>query len=576
MSPADHWRTHWPIVLILAAAAFLVLAGLGRDRLWADEGDTAVLAQNILQTGLPTAWDGVTFIDSDAGERLNDRLITIGHPWLQYYVTALSFALFGKSELTARLPFAIAALATIGLIYWLAIRWARDRPAAIASAVLLTVCVQFLLFARQSRYYSLTAFLACLLVLQFMRLRSWGTTLAFAATAVALFHSHPSGLGAIAALCALPFVSAAFRPQRPWVLRAMPIVAALTLPWLAVAAGGYGEGTVLAGSLTVFAARLGQFAIEWASVTPIIGAGLIYVIARRYSETQSGRRRTAARASVSNRTTRGETAAGRRDLVFAVTAVIAGLAFVIAATQTRDFIWMSGVRYAAAVVPLAALLAGLAVSFAARGRWAVWTTLVLVLGLTKFGRLTPWTFWEGPWAHRDREAAVTFHNPENVLDRLLRTSQLAYVRSLLHENLGTTSQIADFLNAHATPRDVVITNYGWEPLYFDTGLPQGSKVAASSPAWAAAKSLGLPPYVFSARGARWIVWRRAWGPYRGIACGRILEQLRRDGVPVTLVATIPETLWENRENVHFRRFAGGRHIFPWFEGLPPAEIYRVG
>jgi hypothetical protein len=81
--------------------------------------------------------------------------------------------------------------------------------------------------------------------------------------------------------------------------------------------------------------------------------------------------------------------------------------------------------------------------------------------------------------------------------------------------------------------------------------------------------------VFTAGGARWLVWRQAWGRYRGQAIDRVLQELAAANVPVEQVATLPETLWENRENVLYRRFAGGRYIFPWYEGLPPTIIYRI-
>src|SRR3990172_12838795 len=100
------WQPHWPIAVVLALAAALLFPNLGRDSLWADEGDTAVLAGSILKSGVPTAWDGVTFTDSDFGARLNDDLVMVSHPWLQYYLTAASLALFGHSAFAARLPFA--------------------------------------------------------------------------------------------------------------------------------------------------------------------------------------------------------------------------------------------------------------------------------------------------------------------------------------------------------------------------------------------------------------------------------------------------------------------------------------
>ena len=46
-------------------------------------------------------------------------------------------------------------------------------------------------------------------------------------------------------------------------------------------------------------------------------------------------------------------------------------------------------------------------------------------------------------------------------------------------------------------------------------------------------------------------------------------------MPVHLVASVPETLWENRENVHFRRYPGNRYIYPWYPPVPDAEIYEV-
>src|SRR5262249_40368926 len=80
--------------------------------LWEDEGDTVVFARQILATGLPTAWDGRTFLDSDFGFRVEPHalgrdFVMVGTPWLPFYVTAGSFAVFGESERAARLPFAL-------------------------------------------------------------------------------------------------------------------------------------------------------------------------------------------------------------------------------------------------------------------------------------------------------------------------------------------------------------------------------------------------------------------------------------------------------------------------------------
>ncbi len=77
-------HSHWPFAVFATVGLALILTNLGKDYLRADEGDTALLATNIVKTGIPKAWDGVTFIDSDKGARLSHDLVMISSPWLQY------------------------------------------------------------------------------------------------------------------------------------------------------------------------------------------------------------------------------------------------------------------------------------------------------------------------------------------------------------------------------------------------------------------------------------------------------------------------------------------------------------
>ena len=295
-------RDHWPLAVILAIAMAAIFTGLGRDHLWSDEGDTAVLARNILRSGVPTAWDGVTFVDSDYGARLSDDLVMVSSPWLQYYVAAASFALFGESAFAARLPFAFLGLVCIVMAYVLAWRVTRHRWTAATAAFLLTLSVQFLLYARQSRHYTLNAALTCLLVWQFLRLKSWRDTILFALTAILLFHSHPIALAPLVAMGVMTFVSPTFRPQQPWLLRALPIIGVFTVPWLVIAEAGYGEATSPMADVSVFLPRLLQFLIEVGSVTSIVGVGvLLIVLARKRSVFTKGRRaaRLSGMASIS-------------------------------------------------------------------------------------------------------------------------------------------------------------------------------------------------------------------------------------------------------------------------------------
>jgi len=36
-----------------------------------------------------------------------------------------------------------------------------------------------------------------------------------------------------------------------------------------------------------------------------------------------------------------------------------------------------------------------------------------------------------------------------------------------------------------------------------------------------------------------------------------------------------ETVWENREDIHFHRFSDGTYLFPQTRTFPPSQIGRV-
>src|SRR5436309_4265303 len=152
-------RSH-PLLAVLAViGGILIFTNLGSDYLWEDEGDTAALASNILKFGVPKAWDGAAFLDSDHGARLNRDLVMVTHPWVQYYLTAGSFLLFGQNTFAARFPFAVAGWMSILIVYFFLWRLLRSRPIAFSAAALLVFSVQFLLYARQCRYCSLNMLL---------------------------------------------------------------------------------------------------------------------------------------------------------------------------------------------------------------------------------------------------------------------------------------------------------------------------------------------------------------------------------------------------------------------------------
>ena len=562
---------HWPFAVLATIGLALLLTNLGKDNLWADEGDTAVLASNIVKTGLPKAWDGVTFIDSDKGARLNHALVMISSPWLQYYVAAGTFLLLGESTLAARLSFALAGWLTAIFAYRLVLRSTASRTAAFCTASILICSVQFLLYCRQCRYYALSMLLTVLLIEIFCQLKSPRQGFLFAGVAVLLFHAHPIGIVPVIALGILTIVHPAFREQRRWFWIATPVVALLTLPWLLLARTGYSESMGSVESARQFLGRVVQFFIECASVTPLLG--VVILLAVYFVQIFRQLQRTTGDGP--SRATGALSDVGIGLLLFIFVTLFL-YAFAVAATQSADSLWRIGIRYTTPVIPLIAIASGILIAAVSRNRMLPAIAILLIFAFTKFAQLTPWIFWGKNVASVDGKEVIEAHLPANRVERYLNTrQQFVFLRDLFGDNPGTVAQASRFLQENAKPGDTLITNYEWEPLYFHTHLPQALKILPDYPILQAAKDNGLPRYVFDVDRVRWIFWRPVWDGYQGYLAADITQQIEARGGRIERVATLPETLWENRENIHFRRFAGGVYLFHEPGSLPHATVWRV-
>src|SRR5260370_1370390 len=218
-------RIDWPLTVLAAIGAVFIFANLGSDFLWEDEGDTAALAVNILKFGVPKAWDGGAFLDSDHGARLNRDLVMVTHPWVQYYLTAASFLVFGENTFAARIPFAIAGWMSILFVFLFVWRLFRNRLTAFSAAALLVFSVQFLLYAKQCRYCALNMLLVVWLFWTFFKMNSARDCVLFILASVFLFHTHPYGIAPMVALGALALIYRPFVIQRRVILFATPEIA---------------------------------------------------------------------------------------------------------------------------------------------------------------------------------------------------------------------------------------------------------------------------------------------------------------------------------------------------------------
>jgi 4-amino-4-deoxy-L-arabinose transferase-like glycosyltransferase len=573
-------RSHWPLAVVAVIGAVLIFTNLGSDYLWEDEGDTAALASNILKFGVPKAWDGAAFLDSDHGARLNRDLVMVTHPWVQYYLTAASFLVFGQNTFAARFPFAVAGWMSILLVYFFLWRFLGNRRTAFSAAALLVFSVQFLLYARQCRYCALNMLLIVWLFWSFFGMKSARDCMLFILASVCLFHTHPYGLAPVVALGALSIIYRPFAIQRRWVLFAAPAIALLTLPWLALSSlssSGSALNTTAAQSPAEFIERCAQAFIECTSVTPLIGSAVVLLFAAllvRAKKSASGKEKTDAE------TTPLEDAPAflemnQMSILLSVFATILLYALATAITQSSDSLWLAGMRYASAVLPLAAMAAAIIIVKASRGNALIWLSLLFVFAFTKLAQLTPWVSGNPGGLIHFGKYSVGAHVPAKIVDRFFGTGLLIYVRDLWRENPGTVAKSCKFLRENAKPDDVLIVNYGMEPTHFYTRLPQAMGILRQYPVYQRARELGLPEYVFGVDHVRWIVWRSAWETGPGYAIDDVLREISEHGGRITTVMEMEETVWENREDIHFHRFSDGSYLFPRTQTFPPSRIARV-
>ncbi len=125
----------WTIcALLLLVGGILFCSSLSIRSLWGSEGRWAVIAREMLQSGnlfLPTI-NGQIYFDK---------------PLLSYWAIIPFYLLFGITEATARMPTALAGIASVVLVYVMA-RDLFGQKAATLSATLLLTSAMFLLWSR--------------------------------------------------------------------------------------------------------------------------------------------------------------------------------------------------------------------------------------------------------------------------------------------------------------------------------------------------------------------------------------------------------------------------------------------
>jgi len=219
-------------IIMTLVLLFLLFWNLGNQYLWHDEAQTALLSKSTLEHGYPKALMGDFLVITD--ETYGPGHSYIAQPWLQNYICATAFLLFGDSNASARVIFAIFGLLSFYLIYVLAKRLFDERLIARFSVIIAATSVPFLLMLRQCRYYSLTVFLSLALLIFYINFleRKKFSFVFFIVTSFFLFHAN---FGCLIPLLGAIFVSFALLERRRKLfgqfLKMYIWIFVLLLPW---------------------------------------------------------------------------------------------------------------------------------------------------------------------------------------------------------------------------------------------------------------------------------------------------------------------------------------------------------
>ena len=449
--------------ILLACSSALILSHLGNIYLWGDEAETALLARAVMSHGLPLAYDGKNYISELGGKDWGEDHVWKLQPWLPFYVLAGFFAVFGQSTFVARLPFALIGIATIVLTYYYSTSLWRNRRAGFVSAVLLILCVPFLLLVRQCRYYAPAALLSLAGLYAFSGMLENRKRASSVFVLVAVLLSNTNYVSSAALLITSVVYALIWRREKlKSVALACAIAAALSLPevvWFAGIksslsfVGTYASRTLL--SAGYYLIELSEHVFHPALLAlPAVA----YVIHRARGK------------PVSPLSPAVQQNLPLLLLFIAVTVIVTSL------TNQWHFF-----RYLAPSIPVACIIAARMIEPGMRVHWAVG---VIVIGLLAW-------WWRMP----------------------------DYLYEITHDFDGPTEGIVEYLNTHGSDSDIAITNHDDIPLKFYTrmrivGLNTGEDVGPARNAdWVIVRGRLLDADL---EGARWLQSNIPWSEYEKI------------------------------------------------------------
>ena len=477
--------------MIGCVAAVLLLWNLTDTYLWQDEANTAVLAVQLLKHGEPLAYDGRNLISDDNYLAMDQKTIFtrthdgrsafedcvhrgvlkpdgmwMFHPWGQFLVAGASIALLGRSTFAARIPFALAGLATVLALYWLTRRAINSRLAATLACALLTLNVYWLLHSRQARYYPLTSLFLVLTLIAYVRWQQGARHGAaiFVAVAWCWFQVDYGTVWPVFAILFLDAIVNALHAD--WRTAWKPVAAGAALlaaivPFIFFYGLAHRQSGLLGTWLYRFKGALFNLN-EYVVPLVVVLAALAWVVIRW--------RRLPAIES---------------RLVAIGCAIIVGLALWVPTVAPMTF-----VRYVIMAAPVGALLAAwlFVRVLGDRAPRAAWIGVALVA-------LTPWL---------SMPLALVVRLPRGATTGTVLRSELAFIRTDIFEHrVDPNRLVIEWLAKNAAPADEILVNYEDLPLMYY--LP--NRIRGGVASFRAEDDASAPPrYVVLRRTVPFVYW----------------------------------------------------------------------
>jgi 4-amino-4-deoxy-L-arabinose transferase-like glycosyltransferase len=502
------------VVLITLLSAPLFLVGLGNTYLWQDEAQTALLARSVLQHGVPMVGQGAESLSAVMGTDAGIGGIYFQVSWLQAYLTAASFSLWGESNWAARIPFALAGWLCVPLVAWAMGRCGACRTSARLAALLVAFNVPFIVSARQARYYALTSALVLMATGAYAGLAR-NTTARFAAFAIAasllVLSFDITAVGVLGALALHRLITGrSFRDRfepRFWIAWGAAFV--VLIGWIAMSftapsrQAHSGLGALVNRFRYGTSYYIGQYNAHVIPLPVLLTLGLLWV---RGTTPDDGTR------------------AGNRHAAGLLSVVAVGAICGAMLSPFRFF------RYAVPALPIVLALCAIGLTALAGGR-RLRQALAAAIVVAVVTSTAPFV-----WSHRLMTWMARMSGLVTVRSRVVeyRVPLAQLLGELRDPPRGPIAAVVEYLQTHAGPNDVVVTSYGELPLRFHTRLTvYGGETAQ------------VPPAGVS---ANWL-WRRHLGSYREVRASEewIDKELSNSSyVPIELPTV--DRRWENRED----------------------------